>query len=83
MQVFHLNFIGEFLGGSKVGDLQKSIILHDIGDGMFGQFGSQPVMPVKIELKLKGTPGRNTQITQSELRVDKVEVIMQTFTAMI
>src|SRR4030042_7207654 len=40
-------------------------------------------MPVKVELKLERTPRGNTQITESKFRINEVEVIMQTFTAII
>ena len=38
-------------------------------------------MHIEIELELEWAPSRNTEVTQSQLCIDEIEVIMETFSS--
>ncbi|NLL56940.1 MAG: hypothetical protein GX244_00310 [Firmicutes bacterium] len=40
-------------------------------------------MPVEVKLKSKGAPGWNTHIAESKFFINKVEVVVQTFTVIV
>jgi hypothetical protein len=40
MQVFHPDFVGEFLGGSKVRDFQEYVVVENIRNGTLSQSSS-------------------------------------------
>jgi hypothetical protein len=80
MQVGDPDLITYVLGSRTVRNRQKSIAFQRVGDGAFSQFGGQPVMAVEIELEIKGTPGRYPQISQTQFLINKIEIILETFT---
>ena len=55
----------------------KSIIYHRESYLFTSKLISQYIVPVEINLKLKGTPGRNTHITKSYVRIIKVKIIVK------
>lgn len=77
MNLFNVNVVGEFLVLVKVSDFGKSIIKHCIIGGFPVEFVCQLIVAVEIKLQTKRSPGRHTQITQSQCRVNEIEVIMQ------
>jgi hypothetical protein len=79
VQVGYTNLIGEFLGSGKIGQIQESIVMHGMGNRTFGEISGQPVMPVKVELQMKGTPGGDAQIAQTKEFIDKVKIVIKTF----
>ena len=81
VQDFHLELVGQLISGDIIGDLEKGIIQHFIGNAAFLQFVGQPVVSIAVELQPKWTPGRNPQIAPSQLFVDEVEIVGPTFAA--
>ena len=75
--------VGQALSPVKVFDVDKTIVEHGRLDAFLGQLRSQFVMAVEIELETKRRPRRHSQITQAKLGVDGIEVVMQTFAAVI
>lgn len=63
--------------------MNKGIVLHVILDALFAESGCQPIVPVHVELHPEWCPRRDTKITQSEVGIDEVEVIVKTFARVI
>lgn len=74
-----INVIGKLLSFIEIVNLHKDIIKHLGIDLLFVESRCQHIMSVTVELQPKRRPCRHSQITQTQLGSDKVEVIMQAF----
>jgi hypothetical protein len=79
VQVGHPDFVGEFLGSREISHIQEGIVMHSIGNGTFSETSGQPIVPVKVELQMKGTPCGDAQIAQTKEFIDKVKIVIKTF----
>ena len=69
--------IGQPLSGGEIIAAGEGVVRELMGHSSPGQFCGQPVMAVEVELKPKGTPCRDAQVTQTQRGIDKVEIIMK------
>jgi hypothetical protein len=81
MNTFGIQVVGQFLRPAEVVQSHKAVVQHRRRNAVPGQLGRQVVMAVEIDLKTKRRPGRNAKITQPQLGVDEIEVVMQAFAA--
>ena len=77
METFDVYLIGQFLGLTKIVDLYEAIINQLKTTIFLIQLGRQLIMTVIVELQPEWSPCGHSQIAQSQLRRDEVEVIMQ------
>lgn len=73
-----VNLLDEFLSCSGALDIDEGIIVQRIADAFSVQLPRKDIVPITIELQPEGRPGRHTQIAQSILWVNKIEIVMQT-----
>jgi hypothetical protein len=79
MEDFHLETVGKVLEFLEILCLRKGIFQKTAREiPLLGKTG-QLVVPVKIELEPKGSPGRYPQIAQSQVFKDEVKVVMEAF----
>jgi len=71
--------VGQGLGAGEVGNVDEGIFQQGVRDSFFLKLDGQLVMPIEIELQAERCPSGYTQVAQSQLWVDEVEVVMQTF----
>jgi hypothetical protein len=83
VNAFDLEVIGQFLRFVKIFDVYKTIVEHGRLDTFVGHLNCQFVMTVEIKLEAKRCPCRHSQITQAKLGIDEIEVVMQTFAAVV
>jgi hypothetical protein len=79
MEGFDLEAIGEVLDFCEILHLRKGIFQKTAGEILLAGKAGQLVVPVKIELKPKGSPGRDPQIAQPQIFKDDVKVVMDAF----
>jgi hypothetical protein len=77
MQRGGIEAVGETLGLSRIGDVQKGVVGALEGDAGPRQLPRQPAMAIEIDLQAKRRPGRDPHVAQAELLVDEVEVVVQ------
>src|SRR3982750_4564392 len=58
-------------------DMKKGVVGHSIIDTRLAQLTRQPVMAVAANLQTAGQPGRNAYVTEAQIFIHKVEVVMQ------
>jgi len=75
----HLEGIAELLGMAEIRYPREHIVHESKTGALLGQMNSQPSVPIEIDLKAKGTPGGNTDITKPEVLIDKIEIVVETF----
>ena len=78
VQEIHFEGITEFLGTAEIRNPREHIVHESEADRLLGQTASQPGVPIEIDLKAKGTPGGNTDITKPEVLIDEIEVVVKT-----
>ena len=83
VNAFDIDVVGQFLRFVKVFDANKTVVDHRRIDAFIEKLGSQFVMAVEIELDAKRRPCRHSEITQTKFGVDEIEVVMQTFAAIV
>lgn len=83
VNAFDIDVVGQFLRLVKVFDTHKTVVDHRRIDAFIEKLGSQFVMAVEIELEAKRRPCRHSEITQAKLGIDEIEVVMQTFAAVV
>jgi hypothetical protein len=83
VNAFDIDVVGQFLRLAKVFDVHKTVVEHRRIDALFGKLSRQFVMAVEIELEAKRRPCRHSEITQTKLGIDEIEVVMQTFAAVV
>jgi hypothetical protein len=76
MEGFDLEAIGEVLDFCKILHLHKGILQKTVGEILLAEKTGQLMVPVKIELQPKGSPGRDPQIAQPQIFKNDVEVVM-------
>jgi len=81
MQDFRIELVCQLIGERIISDLDKSIIQHFVSDAALFQLVCQPVVTVEIELQPKWTPSGYSQIAQSQLLIDEVEIVRHTLAA--
>ena len=69
--------VGQLLGFLEVVDADESVFDLFVTNAFLIELPGKPVVPVEIELQAEGSPGRNAKITEAELRVDEIDVIVQ------
>jgi len=79
MEPTNIQCISQCLSTIKVGNVDKGIFQHGISDPFFLEFDSQFIMPIEIELQAEWCPGRHTKVTQPQLWMNEIEVVMQAF----
>jgi hypothetical protein len=77
MNAFGTDVISKLLGPIKIINVHEDIIEHLKVDLLLIESGCQQIMSIAVELQPERRPCRHSQITQSQLDMDKVEVIMQ------
>lgn len=83
VNAFDIDVVGQFLRFVKVLDAHKAVVDHRRIDAFIEKLGSQFIMAVEIELEAKRRPRRHSEITQTKLGIDEIEVVMQTFAAVV
>ena len=83
VQSLDREFIGELLRFLEVVDVNESVFNLFVRNALFIELASEPVVSVEIELKAEGRPSGDAKITEAELFVDEVDVIMQASTGII
>lgn len=78
---FYVEVVGPFLRLVKVVDVDKTIVEQGRCNALIGQLSRQLVMAVEIELETKRRPGRHAQITEAQVGVDEIKVVVQAFAA--
>jgi hypothetical protein len=79
MKIFNVDVVSNFLSFIKIFNLHKDIIEQLKINLLLVDRRYQQIVSVTVELQPKRRPGRYSKITQSQLGINKVEVIMQTF----
>jgi len=77
MYAFDVYLIGQFLSFAEVVNLDEAVVEQLKTNTFFVKLGRQLVMAVAVELQPERRPCGHSQITQSQLRRNEVEVIMQ------
>ena len=80
MKTFRVDAVRKFLCSLYIGDFKECVILHPVGDLLFIKFMSKQVMAVHIKLKPERGSCRNAKIAKPEFFINKIEIIMETFT---
>jgi len=83
VNAFDIDVVGQFLRLVKIFDAHKTVVYHRRIDAFIEKLGSQFVMAVEIELEAKRRPCRHSEVTQTQFGIDEIEVVMQTFTAVV
>ena len=78
MQLRWIPTIRQFLCASQASILVKGIVQQRVGDVVPLQLSRQPVAPVAVELQPERTPCRRAHVTQTQLLIDEIEVLVQT-----
>jgi hypothetical protein len=78
VQKIHFERIAELLGLSEIRNPREHIVHESKRAALLGQLNSQPSVPIEIDLKAKGTPSGNTDITKPEVLINKIEVVVKT-----
>lgn len=73
-----MQLVGNFLSAREVVNLNEGVIDELKVDPLPLQPGGQPVVAVHAELQAERGPGGHAQMAESELRVDEIEVVVQT-----
>jgi hypothetical protein len=71
---------GKFFGGAEISAGGEGVVMEGEGNPVFSQAVGRKVMTVEVKLKAERHPSRYAQITQVEVRFDKVKIIMQALT---
>lgn len=71
--------VGELLRLGGIGDEGEGVVEHREGNARLEQLAGQPGVAIEVDLQAKRRPGRNADVTQAELLIDEVEVVMQAF----
>lgn len=79
MDLLRFEPVGQNLSRIPVVALHEGVVEQTVTDALFVKHCSQSVMPVEVELQSEGRPRRHTQVAQSKLRLNKIEIIMQAF----
>jgi hypothetical protein len=69
--------VGDALRPLPVPDVREGIVRHSIIDAHLAQLPRQPVMAVEANLQPAGQPGRHPDVTEPQVSVQEVEVVMQ------
>jgi len=77
VQWLHVPRGGELVGAGEITDLGERIVLQRERDLFLAQLCGKPGMPIEVELQSKWTPGRYTQVAQSEFGINEVKIVMQ------
>ncbi len=83
VNAFDIDVVGQFLRLVKIFDAHKTVVDHRRIDAFIEKLSSQFVMAVEIELEAKRRPCRHSEITQAKLGIDEIEVVMETFAAVV
>lgn len=78
VQEIHFEGIAELLGLAKIRNPREHIVHESKRGALPGQLNSQPSVPIEIDLKAKGTPSGNTDITKPEVLINEIEVVVKT-----
>ena len=78
MQGRGIETVGKALGFQRIGERQEGVVGGVEADAGLRQLLCQPAVAVEVDLQAKRRPGRHPQVAQAELRVDEVEVVVQT-----
>lgn len=79
VELFGIQPVGKGLRLFRVGDKEEGSISHLEGYAGFFQFPHQPAMAIEVDLQAEGRPGWHPNVTEAEVLVDKVEVVMEAF----
>jgi len=74
---FRLPAMHDLLSSFPVPDLDEGIVQQAVVDLPLPQLARQPVVTVEVALQTAWQPGRHSHITQAELLVDEVEIVVQ------
>lgn len=72
--------LGELLRAGRIIQLNEGIVPHRVANLLPVELPCQDVVAITVELKTERCPRRHPQIAQPQVRVNKVKIIVQTFT---
>ena len=81
MQRGGIEAVRQALGLGRIGKVQEGVVGAVERDAGRRQLSRQPTVAVEVHLQAKRRPGRHPHITQAELRIDEVEVVVQALAA--
>jgi len=71
--------IGQLLRLAGIGDEGEGVVEHVEGNARLAQLAGQPGVAVEVDLQPERCPGRNADVTEPDLLIDEVEVVVQAF----
>jgi hypothetical protein len=74
---FRLPAVHHLLSARPVPDVNESIVEKAVVDLAFSQLARQPVVTVEVNLQTARQPGGHPHVTQAQLLVDEVEIVVQ------
>jgi hypothetical protein len=77
VQSLDRKLVGELLCFLDLVDFNESVFNLFVRNALLIKLAREPVVPVEIELKAEGCPSGDAKITEAELFVDEVDVIMK------
>ncbi len=83
MQLVDREGVGERLRLGAVAEGAERIVEWFDGDAGLPELSGQPVVAVAVELQPERHPGRDPEITQTELRINEVEIVVQTLAVLV
>ncbi len=74
----HLDGIAQSLSLAEISDGGEGIVHEVERDVVLGQCRGKPRVSVEIDLQAKGTPGRDTNISEAQFFIDEVKIVVET-----
>jgi hypothetical protein len=78
LKLADIETVGKLLCLVEVVDCDEGIVHELVVDASSVQRGRQPIVTIEIELQAKGTPSGYAEVTEAVLRIDEVEVVVET-----
>lgn len=79
MEAFRVDPVRELLGSFNIRGLKEGVIMHTVSDSLLLQLMGKKVVAVHVEQQAERSPCGDTQIAESKLLVNEIEIIMKTF----
>jgi len=77
MYHFHAEVVRPLLRSLQVGDPAEGMVQPPILHFALAQLPGQITVAIAADLEPEGTPGRHPHLTQSQIRVDEIDIIVQ------
>ena len=69
--------VRQFLCGGRISDGGEGVVQQGVGYVAAVQLARQPVVAIAVKLQPEGTPGGYPEVTQAEILIDEIEVVVQ------